>query len=244
MGDVALDGRRKERKVREEEKWMNHYSSSQKILLVGEGDFSFSACLAKNFGSARNMVATSLDSKGTLKTKHWSSAAHLAELKSLGCRVLHDVDATYMNHHPILRRDKFDRIIFNFPHAGHDPEFCERHDPLIERHKQLLEVFFKSSSRMLREGGEVHVAHRKDKPYNRWELETLAKKAGLALIECVEFKKADYPGYHNKRGGGIKSNQKFPLGECFTFKFSLTNKKNASLERESDLSRALSALYL
>lgn len=41
------------------------YSSHQKILLVGEGDFSFAACLAKAFGSAASMVATSLDSKGT-----------------------------------------------------------------------------------------------------------------------------------------------------------------------------------
>ena len=39
-----------------------HYSSFHKILLVGEGDFSFALCLAKAFGTARNMVATSLDS--------------------------------------------------------------------------------------------------------------------------------------------------------------------------------------
>jgi len=50
-------GKKKEKKIQ-------HYSSSQKILLVGEGNFSFSACLAKAFGSARNMVATCLHSKG------------------------------------------------------------------------------------------------------------------------------------------------------------------------------------
>lgn len=46
------------------EKTIMHYSSSQKILLVGEGNFSFAACLAKEFGSAVKMVATSLESKG------------------------------------------------------------------------------------------------------------------------------------------------------------------------------------
>lgn len=43
---------------------IKHYTSSQKILLVGEGDFSFSACLARAFGSANNLFATSLDNLG------------------------------------------------------------------------------------------------------------------------------------------------------------------------------------
>ncbi|CAL9046768.1 unnamed protein product [Musa banksii] len=45
-------------------KWLSHYSSAQQILLVGEGDFSFSLALANAFGSADNLVATSLDSYG------------------------------------------------------------------------------------------------------------------------------------------------------------------------------------
>lgn len=48
----------------EEEKWRKHYSSRHRILLVGEGDFSFSLSLARRFGSAHNMVATSLDTQG------------------------------------------------------------------------------------------------------------------------------------------------------------------------------------
>lgn len=46
------------------EKRIKHYSSNHKILLVGEGDFSFSKCLANAFGSASNITATSLDSQG------------------------------------------------------------------------------------------------------------------------------------------------------------------------------------
>lgn len=47
-----------------EERWIKHYSSNQKILLVGDGDFSFAVCLAEAFGSATNVVATSLYSEG------------------------------------------------------------------------------------------------------------------------------------------------------------------------------------
>lgn len=48
-----------------EEKWIKYYCNHHKILLVGEGDFSFALSLANAFGSASNMIATSLDSKGT-----------------------------------------------------------------------------------------------------------------------------------------------------------------------------------
>lgn len=42
------------------------YTSAQRILLVGEGDFSFSASLAVAFGaSAANITATSLNTKST-----------------------------------------------------------------------------------------------------------------------------------------------------------------------------------
>lgn len=55
-----------EEEEEEEEVWRKHYSSRHRILLVGEGDFSFSLCLANRFGSARNIVATSLDSQGLI----------------------------------------------------------------------------------------------------------------------------------------------------------------------------------
>ncbi|OAY77572.1 Uncharacterized protein ACMD2_24429 [Ananas comosus] len=157
-----------------------------------------------------------------LPTKHWTSTAHLAELAERGCTVVHGVNVHDMHEHVALKRmTRFDRVIFNFPHAGHDPFYCERHAELIRRHKELLRAFFRSAKFMLSEGGEVHVSHRDDYPYCEWKLQEIAEKEGFQLHEKVEFKKVDYPGYHNKRGGGIRSNKTFPLKECFTFKFML-----------------------
>ena len=47
-------------------KWLKHYSSAQSILVVGDGDMSFSLALAAAFGSGENLVATSLDSYGSI----------------------------------------------------------------------------------------------------------------------------------------------------------------------------------
>lgn len=63
---------RKKQKVVQvkQDKWIKHYCSSHKILIVGEGDFSFSLCLANSFDSASNIVATSLSSIGTPLRTH------------------------------------------------------------------------------------------------------------------------------------------------------------------------------
>ncbi|KAK1566448.1 hypothetical protein Q3G72_000071 [Acer saccharum] len=216
-------------------RWIKHYNNRQKILLVGEGDFSFSSCLASAFGSATNMVATCFHSEDVQITKHWTSIPHLKLLERKGCMVLHEVDVHDMNHHPTLYYMKFDVIIFNFPHAGHYDHLCERDDELIEMHKALIEGFFKSARKMLNENGEVHVTNRDDFPYNRWKLKKLAKKSGLILKEKVEFKKQDFPGYHNKRGGEINGNKTFPLNECYTFKFSLPEKSAEIYDCVSDI---------
>ncbi|KAI8005625.1 Uncharacterized protein LOK49_LG07G02806 [Camellia lanceoleosa] len=87
---MSSSGTRRRRKERV--RWIQHYNNGQKILLVGEGDFSLSACLARAFGSAVNMVATSLHPQELLRVKHWTSEAELQTLDRLGCLILHEVD--------------------------------------------------------------------------------------------------------------------------------------------------------
>lgn len=54
----------------QETKTLKQYSNKQKILLVGEGDFSFSLSLGRAFGSASNITTSSLDSRGTKNSIH------------------------------------------------------------------------------------------------------------------------------------------------------------------------------
>ena len=64
-------------------KWLNDYSSMQSILIVGDGDFSFSLALATAFGSGYNLVATSLDSYGQFIISPPLAAGHVVSVFAL-----------------------------------------------------------------------------------------------------------------------------------------------------------------
>ncbi|XP_060188441.1 heavy metal-associated isoprenylated plant protein 41-like [Lycium barbarum] len=197
---------------------IQHYSSYHQILLVGEGDFSFSLCLAHSFGNASNIVASSLQSYDVVIKMYKNAESNLEKLKSLGGSILHGVNATKMQHHPDLSNRKFDRIIFNFPHAG----FHGR-----EHNKHLIQCC------VLRVGGQIHVAHKTTPTYNRWDLVRLGKENSLICIECAEFRAENYPGYNNKKGDGPKCDEPFHLGECQTFMFILDlSRKNVPMTKQ------------
>ncbi|KAE8098909.1 hypothetical protein FH972_016937 [Carpinus fangiana] len=193
------------------EKWIEHYSSSHKILLVGEGDFSFAACLAKQFGTAENMIATSFDSKEVLMSKYSNAMSNLKELEERRCTVLHDVNAHSMILHPLLHLKLFDRIVFNFPHAGFIWTECEERQ--IELHRKVISGFLSNANHMLTETGEVHITHKTAYPFSKWEIVELAEEIGLFLVEKVPFQRWYYPGYMNKRGSDAKINRTFCVGE-------------------------------
>ncbi|KAH0707401.1 hypothetical protein KY290_011958 [Solanum tuberosum] len=201
----------------EEEKIIQHYSSYHQILLVGDGDFSFSLCLAQAFGSASNIVASSLQSYDDVIKMYKNGKSNLEKLKSLGGTVLHGVDATKIQLHTDLSNRKFDRIIYNFPHAGFRGSEDSEH--LIQKHKNLVGSFFGSAKKMLRVDGQIHVTHKTCPPYDLWDLVGLGSGNSLMCIECADFKIENYPGYNNKRGAGSKCDEPFHLGECNTFKF-------------------------
>ncbi|KAL6196804.1 hypothetical protein ACLB2K_032417 [Fragaria x ananassa] len=210
MGEAIADTKQEKRVV--------HYSSKQKILLVGEGNFSFASCLAKGFGSAKNMVATSLESRESVLAKYSNAAPrNLTELEDMGCVILHEVDVHTMRQHPLLLDQLFDRIVFNFPHAGF--VFMENQKSQIKLHQDLVRRFFNSACEMLKGSGEVHVTHKTSHPFSKWEIVKLAEEVGLCLVEEASFSRGDYPGYLNKRGSGKKCNRTFPVGLCSTYKF-------------------------
>ncbi|XP_027933262.1 uncharacterized protein At4g26485-like [Vigna unguiculata] len=218
--DCDQDSKIKDEESAKAEKWKKHYSSKHKILLVGEGDFSFSLCLARAFGSAHNLVATSLDSHGDIGKKYCNGVSNVLELEERGCRVFHGVDAKEMNSHFFLKTQKFDRIVYNFPHVGFI--YPENSHCQIQLNKKLLKGFLANAKALLKkDGGEIHVTQKEGDPYNKWDLVKKAENKGLVLLQVEPFLKDEYDGYDNKRADGKSSDASFPVGEASTYKFKL-----------------------
>ncbi|KAL4585331.1 hypothetical protein LXL04_009949 [Taraxacum kok-saghyz] len=212
------DGSSSEEEEVKKEVRKEHYSSTHKILLIGEGDLSFSLCLARAFGSARNIVATTLDTHQELAKKYSNAIENLIELQQRGCVVVCGVDATTMSHHFFLTTQRFHRIIYNFPHVGFS--FPEDNRCQITLNKELVKGFLKNAKVLLKkENGEIHVTHKVGEPYDKWDLEKEGKKIGLALYKSMPFFKNKYPGYSQKRAHGNSSDEPFNLGESRTFMF-------------------------
>ncbi|KAL7130732.1 hypothetical protein ABFS83_13G153500 [Erythranthe nasuta] len=198
-------------------RWIKHYSSRHRILMVGDGDFSFSASLAVAFGRASNMTATSLDSLDFLMKNYWKAKLNIEELRSRGCTVIHGVDVTKMANHYSLGHLKFDRIVYNFPYAGLFKDLSR--ESQLQRHRTLASLFLKNAKEMINEDGEIHISHKTNGFHREWKLVSIASLHGLRLTESVDFHLGDYPGYNPKYGFGGNGN--FDCYPSNTYKFGL-----------------------
>lgn len=100
------------------------FKPTDKILLIGEGNFSFARALvceppsALQYLPASSVVATAYDTEAECFEKHPEAQAIVEEIRAKGAEVSFGVDATKLEKVTSLRSRKFDRIVWNFPHAG------------------------------------------------------------------------------------------------------------------------------
>jgi 25S rRNA (uracil2634-N3)-methyltransferase len=105
------------------------FRMGQKVLLVGEGNFSFAVSLVKQISDQSGemmetcgdfLVATCYDSEDILYQKYGKEAVtNIQFLQSVGATVLFSIDATQLGKYKEIRNHKtFHRIVFHFPHVG------------------------------------------------------------------------------------------------------------------------------
>ena len=100
------------------------FRPTDKILLVGEGNFSFAQALVYNpplelrSFPPSNLTATAYDSEQACYEKYADAQEIVARLREKDVEVLFGVDATRLEKTPSLKGRGWDRVVWNFPHAG------------------------------------------------------------------------------------------------------------------------------
>ena len=185
------------------------FEPEDRILLVGEGDFSFAKAIVEHNG-CYDVTATCLDPKDGLLEKYKPQAEqHIEYLEEEGQAVLYNVDATKLDSVKALRKGGlFQRIVFNFPHVGGKSTDVNRQ---VRFNQELLVKFFTSATLLLTPSGTIVVTLFEGEPYTLWNIRDLARHTGLEVQKSFKFQPSAYPGYSHSRtlgnidgGGGWK----------------------------------------
>uniref|UniRef100_A0A8C0WKE3 FDX-ACB domain-containing protein n=1 Tax=Castor canadensis TaxID=51338 RepID=A0A8C0WKE3_CASCN len=169
----------------------------RRLLLVGEGNFSFAAALSETLDPSVRLTATCLQDPVDV-ARDPVARENLQRLRERGTEVRFCVDCTQLAKAFEPHDREFDRIYFNFPHCGRKAG--------VAKNRELLAKFFQSCAEVLAEEGEVHVALCRgqggtpaDKPqrewHNSWQVVAMAALGGLILSDVHPFSCEAVPGY-------------------------------------------------
>ncbi|NXW47139.1 FDXA1 protein, partial [Nyctiprogne leucopyga] len=167
----------------------------RRVLLLGEGNFSFAASLCGAAGT--HVVATCYESEEEVCGRG-RAAESIRRLRDRGHEVVFSVDCAKLKEYFLPEKREFDCIYFNFPHCGRKAG--------VVKNRELLAHFFRSCAEVLTEEGEVHVAlcngqggTPADQPrrewHNSWQIVAVAAGAGFILSDVHPFKAETIHGY-------------------------------------------------
>lgn len=101
------------------------FTPTDTILLIGEGNFSFARALLVDAPAGLEhlppaaVTATSYDSEEDCYAKYPDAKEIVETVRRRGAQVLFNVDATRLHKYPAFKGRRWDRIVWNFPHAEH-----------------------------------------------------------------------------------------------------------------------------
>jgi len=189
------------------------FSPTDRILLIGEGDFTFARSILLHH-SCTTLTATTFETQVTLLAKYPQAASHIHTLELAGQKVRFSIDATKLGlpiptgGGPAIRKSPWDRIIFNFPHVGGLTKDINRQ---VRANQELLVKFLERAKALLAPGGAIVVTIFEGEPYSLWNLRDLGRHVGLKVVRSFKFDPGKYEGYKHSRtlgnvegGGGWK----------------------------------------
>uniref|UniRef100_UPI0037E8AE4D ferredoxin-fold anticodon-binding domain-containing protein 1 n=1 Tax=Semicossyphus pulcher TaxID=241346 RepID=UPI0037E8AE4D len=173
-------------------------SPSRSVLLVGEGNFSFSASMSQLHSDTETSVTATCLQRQEEALRHEGAATNIQIIKDSGGTVLFGVDCTKLGECTSFQGRVFDRVVFNFPHRGRKSG--------VKKNRELLKNFFLSCVQVLAEDGEVHVSlcngqggtpvdHPKREWHNSWQVAAMAAEAHLILTDVHPFESDKLQSY-------------------------------------------------
>lgn len=221
------------------------FGSADKILLIGEGDFSFAASLVKHH-ACTNITATTLESEEGLLAKYPQAAEHLETLRLRSQTVLFSIDATKLGlphtagQASLRKSSAFNVVAFNFPHIGGKSTDVNRQ---VRSNQELVVKFLEGAQRVSAPSAAIVVTIFEGQPYELWGLRNLARHVGLIVERSMRFEKDRYPGYHHARTlGNVETGWKGEDREARMYIFKKrgdqssqkTMKKKSKMEESDD----------
>lgn len=183
-----------------------------RVLILGDGNFSFSLALARllfddeehtpesaaaaagclRLGTKEPvsvvLACTSFDSHQQLIAKYPESAHILARLSRFPrVEILHNINAWQCKEH--FGSQRFDAVLWNHPHLGLED---------FRLHRFLMAHFFASVVRVMAPDGFVSITLVQGQE-TRWDTDARAREAGLGRLETAVFQEDLFPGYVCKR---------------------------------------------
>ena len=160
---------------------------SGRILLVGEGNLSFSLALARlDDMAAQNMTSTTFQSVAEYSE---TTIKNASALRRIGATVISGVDARNLSNW--FGRSKFDSIVFQFPNVG-------SRNPLYGRNPNhvLIRRFLKSAAEHLAGNGIVAISVVNSPHYDgAFDVDGAAERNEYEIPVAYPFYFSDYPGY-------------------------------------------------
>lgn len=133
------------------------------ILLIGEGNFSFARALLVDPPPGLEhlppaaVTATSYDAEEDCYAKYPDAKEIVETVRNRGAQVLFNIDATRLHKYPAFKGRKWDKIVWNFPHAGKGITDQDRN---ILSNQRLILDFLRSAPHCLVQG-PIPLVHRK-----------------------------------------------------------------------------------
>lgn len=182
------------------------YEQQHRILVLGDGDFSFSAGLVAHRGGHGNgIVTTSYDSQKTVLKKYSTAARYIYALKSSGAAIAHGIDATRLHQADVQTKlcaaKRQSSVKPPSIHGGNKKRkqcgakrgnqdaalkfdrivfnFPHTGKQRVHDNRAMVSSFLSSAQSLLAPGGQIHVTIRMHPPYSLWGIPELASKVGL-----------------------------------------------------------------